>query len=166
MLPEIKHILYATDLGEHTRPVFRYAISLAQHYQAQITMLHTLEPLGTTGAALLEAYLPREKAEKLHGDALNEVRQKMQKRLVAFCQEELNSSPEESQLISDVLVLDGHTAETIVQYSRQINADLIVMGTHSFSRISELLIGSTARKVTQLSTVPVLIVPMNAPKEL
>jgi hypothetical protein len=30
-LPEIKTILYATDLGRYMRPVFRHAISLAQH---------------------------------------------------------------------------------------------------------------------------------------
>ncbi|OUD12882.1 universal stress protein [Thioflexithrix psekupsensis] len=160
MLPQLKRILYATDLGENTRSVFRYAISLAQCYGAQISMLHTLEPLGTTGAALLEAYLPRETAEKLHQNALEEVREKMQQRLAAFCLEELNMSWEESHLIADIAVLDGHSAQTIVNYSRQINADLIVMGTHSYSVVTEFLIGSTARKVTQLSTIPVLIVPL------
>ena len=165
MLPQIKHILYATDLSEHTRPVFRHAISLAQHYEAKITMVHTIEPLGTTGAALLEAYLPRETAEKMHTGALEEVRDKMQQRLEAFCHEELNMSSEESHLIEEIVVLDGHTAQTIVDYSKKIEADVIVMGTHSYSAISEFLIGSTARKVTQIARIPVFIIPMESPKE-
>lgn len=42
MLPEIKHILYATDLSTSARLALRYAVSLANRYQAKLTMLHVL----------------------------------------------------------------------------------------------------------------------------
>ena len=62
-LPEIKTILYATDLSRHMRPVFRHAISLAQHLNAKIIMLHVVEPLGSTGEAVISAYLGSEMAQ-------------------------------------------------------------------------------------------------------
>ena len=166
MLPTIQRILYATDLGEHTRPVFHFALSLAKQYQAKITMLHTLEPLGTTGMALLESYIPHEKAEQIHQNAIADVKRQMQQRAGEFCQEELGESIEDSELINDVVVAEGHSAQTIVDYAKQHDMQLIVMGTHTYSRFSEMMLGSTARKVTQLSSIPVLIVPMNASKTL
>ncbi len=160
MLPSIQHILYSTDLGTNTRQVFRYAISLAQHYQAQITLLHILEPLTSYGNALLETYIPQEISQQHHQQALNKVRQTMQKRIERFCEEELHSTPEDSHLIAGITVLEGHPAHSIVEQAKILQADLIVMGTHSHSALGEILIGSTARKVTQLSPIPVLVIPI------
>jgi len=39
---EIKKILYPTDLSQSARYAFAYAVSLAVHYQASITLLHVL----------------------------------------------------------------------------------------------------------------------------
>lgn len=160
MLPEIKHILYTTDLGDDTRPVFRYAISLAQHYHAQITVLHILEPLNSFGNALLETYMPKTTSAQLHQKAVENIRLKMQKRLEAFCAEELHLTATESHLIANVIVVEGEPSSTIVNQAKQYEADMIVMGTHSYSPINEMFIGSTARKVTQMATIPVLVVPM------
>ena len=160
MIPEIKQILYSTDLSDHTRPIFRYAISLAQHYQAQITLLHVLEPLGTYGMALLETYMPKEASAQMHQHTLEKVRLQMQQRVEQFCAEELHLTAAESHLIAGIVVIEGVPASTIVQQAQACQADLIVMGTHSYSPLGEILIGSTARKVTQISPMPVLIVPL------
>lgn len=165
MIPHIKRILYTTDLGEHTRPVFRYAISLAQNYGATITMLHVLEPLGSYGMALLETYIPKEMSEHLHQQTLDKVRLQMQQRVEKFCAEELHLTATESHLVAGIVVVEGSPAQTIVKQAQICQADLIVMGTHSYSPLGEILIGSTARKVTQTSPVPVLVVPMQVKKE-
>lgn len=162
MLPNLEKILYTTDLGKNTRIVFRYAIRLAQQFQAQITLLHVLEPLGSYGNALLETYLPKETIEKLHQKGIAELRTTLLKRLDDFCRDELQLSPAESHLIADTQVVYGAPAQQIVKQAQMIPADLIVMGTHSYSTLNEMLIGSTARKVTQLSPIPVLIVPIKA----
>lgn len=52
----------------------------------------------------------------------------------------------------------GHAAESIIQYGEEIHADLIVLGYHGHSRITELLIGTTAHKVNVYSTASVFIV--------
>jgi nucleotide-binding universal stress UspA family protein len=39
---EIKRILYTTDLSLHARHAFSYAVSLANRYDAKISILHVL----------------------------------------------------------------------------------------------------------------------------
>ncbi|RLF56739.1 MAG: universal stress protein, partial [Thermoplasmata archaeon] len=43
MVPEIKKILYPTDLSKNARYAFSYAASMANHYGAGVTILHVLE---------------------------------------------------------------------------------------------------------------------------
>jgi nucleotide-binding universal stress UspA family protein len=165
MIPIIKNILYATDLSNYTHQGFRYALSLAQHYQAQITLLHVIEPLGSSGTALLDAYISKETSHKLHQKAIEETRTRLHQRLESFCFQELNSTVADSQFIADVVVLYGAPAQEIVEYAKKLPAHLIVVGTHGYFPISEMLIGSTARKITQISPVPVLVVPMKKESE-
>ena len=53
----------------------------------------------------------------------------------------------------------GSTAESIVEYSNQINVDLIVIGTHHRSGLDRILSGSIAEHVVRHSNVAVLVVP-------
>ena len=50
MIPEIKKILYTTDLSANARFAFSYAASLANRYDAGITILHILEEIPHIGA--------------------------------------------------------------------------------------------------------------------
>ena len=43
MIPEIKKILYTTDLSKNARHAFSYAASIANRYDAGVTILHVLE---------------------------------------------------------------------------------------------------------------------------
>ena len=158
-LPEIKTILYATDLGRHMRPVFRQAINLAQHLNAKIIMLHVVEPLGSTGEAVLSAYLPGKQAEQLERDGMKKVLKQMKRRLEDYCSEELEICDKKGAMVKEILVTTGRPADRIPQEAEKHNADMIVMGSWSEGFIGHGLIGSTARHVTQISHLPVLVVP-------
>jgi nucleotide-binding universal stress UspA family protein len=160
MFPDIKKILYATDLTDNMRPVFRFALSLADRYQAKISMLHVAEPLSPQVRWALETYMPEDEAHKLEREGLQKVRDKMRARLDEFCQQELGKDSEESHLISEISVISGRPAEVITKKSEEWDADLIVVGTHTDTSLGARLLGSTARKVTQLSKRPVLVVPV------
>lgn len=51
----------------------------------------------------------------------------------------------------------GHPAETIVRLARELDCDLICMGTHGRGPLAGALLGSVARNVLHLSTIPVLL---------
>jgi nucleotide-binding universal stress UspA family protein len=52
----------------------------------------------------------------------------------------------------------GPIAETLVKQARLARCDLIMLGTRGMSAAANLLLGSTATKVMNLSTTPVLLV--------
>lgn len=55
-------------------------------------------------------------------------------------------------------VLVGRVAESIVKEARLARCDLIMIGTRGMSAAANLLLGSTATKVINLSPIPVLLV--------
>ncbi|WP_245232403.1 universal stress protein [Thiorhodococcus minor] len=160
-MPSHSHILYATDLGRYTRPVFRNAVALAQSTGARITMLHVIEPLGNTGRAVIGAYLPNMDIRRIEQEALKEILATMHKRLSKFCEDELNaaSAEIEADIVEALEVGSGLPSEEIIRTAETRDADLIVMGTCTHSLMGRSSVGSTARKVIQHSSVPVLLVP-------
>lgn len=56
-------------------------------------------------------------------------------------------------------VLEGSTADVIIEYGSQYNADIIVLGTHSHNILEKIFIGDVASKVLKNTKVPVYMVP-------
>lgn len=162
-LPDYKTILYASDLGEHTRGVFRHAMSLARRYEGRIIMLHVVEPMGAAGRAVIDTYLPPERVMEIERDGMQRVLQTMKAKVEQAYAEELGESPTRSPLVSEVIVRSGRPAETIVRTAQEKRADLIVMGGCTHSIFGENLLGSTARHVIHHARLPVLVVPNNCP---
>jgi len=154
-LPKINTILYATSLGEHTRPVFRHAVNMADTFNAKIIMVHAVEPLGELGHALIQNYLPEELIEKMHDQGINEVKKQMEERVALFCEEELQSLDHQVELDVQHVVEEGNHTDAIMHATRTYNADMIVLGSENrFGFHSH-----TTQQVVKESKVPVLVVP-------
>ncbi len=156
---QIKTILYATDLGDHMRPVFRLAIHLAQAHDARIIMLHVMEPLTGTGQTVIDIYLSEKERQQVQDDGMRRVLDTMRERIARFYKEELGEPPEESTLVSDVVVRTGRPGDEIPFQAEDKGADLVVMGTCSHGLLGRGLVGSTAVRVIQACRVPVVVVP-------
>ena len=158
-LPEFKTILYTTDLGENTRPVFRTALSLAKAYEAQIIMLHVVEPMTSAMQAVVDTYLPAGEAKKVYQDGMKSVLNEMKSRLQKFCDEEFESPEALQGLVKDIIVVSGRTSEEILKTAQKQQADIIVMGKSTRSVFGSDVSGSSTRRVSRHSTIPVLMVP-------
>ena len=158
-LPEYKTILYATDLGDHTKPVFRTALSLARKYEAKIIMLHVVEPMSSAIQAVVDTYLTEIDAKKIYKDNLQAVLGKMKQRLKDFCREELNSHEFKSSHVDEMLVVSGRPDEEIIRVAEEHRADLIVLGKSTRSVLGSDVSGSTSRRVSRYSNTPILVVP-------
>lgn len=157
MLPSFGTILYATGLGPRAAEVFRYAMLLAQAHGGRIVLVHALEPLGSTGKTMVEHYLSEEERRRFEADGRARVLASIRGRLEAFCEDGC-STPEDRGRISEIRVVHGRPADVILRAAEEVGADVIVMGTHAHSVLGEVLLGSTAHRVTQRSAVPVLLV--------
>jgi nucleotide-binding universal stress UspA family protein len=59
--------------------------------------------------------------------------------------------------VSDIVakVLMGDVGEQIVEYATEIQADMIVMGTHGYKGLEKIMFGSVADKVVRAADCPV-----------
>lgn len=56
---------------------------------------------------------------------------------------------------------EGDTANAVLDYAEEWRADLIVMGTHSYSTLEKLFVGTVASSVLEKTSIPVHMVPVN-----
>ncbi|MDX2422204.1 MAG: universal stress protein, partial [Amphritea sp.] len=97
MLPDVKKILYASDIDKGSRPAFRAAISLCGHYRSEITYLHVIEPLSASAQSIVETMINEHDLNELHDQSLKNLKVKIEERIDRFCKAEL----EEGELLAD-----------------------------------------------------------------
>ncbi|TKB25204.1 universal stress protein [Desulfopila sp. IMCC35006] len=158
MLPKIETILYATGLGPGAPYIFRYALALARQHKAKIVAVHGMEPLTTFGQSLVEQYISHESSEQMHSKAREVVKMQLKERIEKLCNTECNHKPPCDNPVSAIHVVDGYPDQVIVNLAKEVSADLIVMGAQSHGKVSEIVMGSTTRKVLHNATQPVLVV--------
>lgn len=59
----------------------------------------------------------------------------------------------------ETVVRSGFFAEAILKAAKELNADIIVMGTHSRRGLDKILLGSVAESVLRNSLIPLFIIP-------
>lgn len=156
--PNVSSIIYATDLGSHTRPVFRHALALARLYDAKIIMVHVVEPMSETAQAVISTYLSQEITEEAQKETMAEILVAMKKRLKKFYNDECDDE-EVCSHVKEVHVVQGKPSEEILRLTEEEGAQMIVMGKSTRRVRGIRVMGSTARRVSRMSKVPVLVVP-------
>ena len=63
------------------------------------------------------------------------------------------------------LVKDGDFGEIILETAKELNVDVIVMGTHRRRGLDKILMGSVAEKVLHNSSIPLFIIPTKKDEE-
>jgi nucleotide-binding universal stress UspA family protein len=169
MFPDIKikKILYATDLSEYAKKAFSYAVSLAQHYNASITIIHTVIDDPDIYSGVL-SYIDQEKWESIKKQHMDEARESLigKKRsgmpirqvLDIFCEDAKSQFQDQPFTTDEIVVTRGNPVKEILQYSEENNCDIIVMGSRGHGSFVDAMIGSTSLRVLRRSKKPVLLV--------
>ena len=155
----IKTVLLAADLGIQTAHVLQHAVDLANQYQAKLVIVHAVEPLGTLGHALLQAYLTPETTKTLTTTGLNAVVQEVKTQVIDSLTEQYLGGDQELLCLAEVVVQAGVPVTVITETAKQQQADLIVLGSHSEHSCGLQSLGSVTQKVLQQVNVPVYVVP-------
>lgn len=153
--PRLSHerILLAADFSHHADQAFKVARALAKRTEGHLWLVSVLEPgeelrmlpgFAVEGAGKAAHALPNES----RADVEARVRQKL---------ETLAEEAREAGVETDVLTLHGHAAKEIRKAAVDIEADLIVMGSHSRYSVWDKLLGNTALNVAQHASCPVLL---------
>ena len=160
MVPDIKKILYATDLSPNSGYVLRYALDAAKRHNAKLVVLHVIEELPPTATQLAESFMGNEKYNALTNESKISARKRFFRRLQTACKEDLCIDLDTDERIESIEVEQGHTADMILSKAEAFNCDVIYMGTHGKGFLKHPYFGSTSKKVLRRVRIPVFIVPL------
>ena len=158
MAPPIKKILYATDLSPNSTHALSYALKLARDNQARITVLHVIEDVSPGNAALVDAYLREGERQKFFEKSKAFVIEHLQSRFRALCEQEYPDEPDCLDRFIGIEVCSGYPAEIILEKVKELDCDIIVMGSRGQGMFSEAMLGSTSHRVLRRCRKPVLVI--------
>lgn len=141
--PEVrlKRILVPTDFSATSRKAICYAASLAKQFNAEIILLHVVQPV--TPPPSLVMLMP----DTFDGA----LREAAAKRLAEWRREIAVPTVKAN-------VREGPAYDEIVRAAEETNTDLIIISTHGHGRLARMLIGSTTERVVRHAPCPVLVV--------
>ncbi len=157
MIPEYKTILYATDLTPNAAQAFRHAVSIARHYGGKIHILHVIPEMDAAVVNYVATVMGEGRLGAYEVEHKQEILEEIQRRLRRFAEEELADHPEDLERVASVRIVHGHPAVQIVEAAEDLDADLIVMGSHGKGRLRHVFLGSVAERVLRKSRRPVLV---------
>jgi nucleotide-binding universal stress UspA family protein len=155
MIPQIKKILYATDLSRNSAYAFFYAVDLAEKRGATIVILHSIGPIPEH----VKVYM--NEPEKFYLDRQNTMVEKIHKRINDFClnvQSHMKCSC--TELVSKVVVRVGHPVDHILTVVDEEACDVIIMGTHGKETFMHSFLGSVSQGVLKNTKKPVFVIPL------
>jgi len=143
----IKKIVIPYDFSETADLSLEHAVFLAKRLRAEIILLHVVETVSFT-SAISHAFGGFEKKIET---ATNE-------KLAALAKEIHMSSGVELNVRTEV----GRIYRKICQVAKEIDADIIIMGTHGASGYQNFSVGTNTSRVVQESPCPVISVQSHA----
>tara|TARA_B100000809_G_scaffold259235_1_gene303865 strand:+ start:2784 stop:3212 length:429 start_codon:yes stop_codon:yes gene_type:complete len=140
-MPSYKSILIAVDLSDESEKIIEHSLQLYPNLQSQVHLIHTTEhPITGYG----------ELTGKNHCATENQIRQKIYPKLKKL-------SEKYGIPCKNLHIKFGSPADTIHQFAEQIEADLIVSGSHGKHGL-QLILGSTAYSIVHGAQCDVLSV--------
>ncbi len=134
-----KRILLASDGSRHCRPAIEKAVDFARSYGGRLHALSVVD-------------VP----DELYAEAPSLV-DKLVKKAKEYV-EKAKTDAGLSGVETETHVREGESYEVILKLAGEVNAELIIMGSHGRTGISRLLMGSVTEGVIGHSRCPVLIV--------
>jgi nucleotide-binding universal stress UspA family protein len=140
---QISSVLVAFDFSDTSRSALTYGCNLARAFGARLHVLHVADVISTSAAQFYPEGPgdPEDKAGQL---ALGQLRTLL----------DAEGVPDARPAVR----VARDPAGDIVEYARDVHADLVVIGTHGRTGVSRLIMGSVAEHVVRTAPCPVLVV--------
>lgn len=139
-------LLAAIDFSEVTDAVIEQAKKLAALANAEVRVLHVAMP--NPDFVGFEAGPDAVRTQVAH--ALRDEHRRL---------EALTERLRDAGVAASHLMVQGATVETILEQISRFDADLVIVGSHGYGALRNLLAGSVTQGVLKKSSVPVLVVP-------
>ena len=144
-------VLFATDGGKQSEPAIAILLRMALQEADEIKLVSVVDMALPMSIDIYGGYLPdTAELEKTARDNAS--------RILAETVEKLKAFTEERNVQISTEVLFGSPDSRIVETAEGWNADLIIVGSHGYSRWERLLLGSVSDSVVHHAPCSVLVV--------
>jgi nucleotide-binding universal stress UspA family protein len=144
-LPSFKRILLPTDFSVRSAAAVPFARLVAEYYGARIVVFHLINAEDPAGAGT-QTQVKMDEARDLAESQVREF----------VTQNPLGQVPYEA------VVSQGPVGEVFATLVEERHIDLIVLGTHGWSAVGKLLLGSVAQRIFSQAPCPVLSISPRA----
>ena len=141
------NILVSVDFSNATPRVLEAAANLARALSAKVWLLHVAEPEPDFVGYEAGPDVVRDQVAK----ELRDEHRKIQ---------EYAEAMRGQGLAAKGLLIQGAIVDTVMSESRRLEADLLVVGSHGYGAVYDLLVGSISRGILKYAEIPVLVVPI------
>lgn len=143
----LKQVVVATDFGDAAEAALAYGREFARTFGARLVLLHVVDNVLTRPYAA-EGYVAA------YPQLQQEIETAARKQLDALITEDNRRT-----LAANAVILKSNNpAAAIVDYARDANVDIVIMGTHGRGAVAHMLMGSVAERVVRTAPCPVLTV--------
>ncbi len=143
---EIKFILCPIDFSEFSVTAYHHALSLADHYQAQLVAQHIVELWRYPSASFAAS-------AGLYAEFRQALQESGMKQLQEFVKNHTHN-----EIQPELIVHEGIAPDSILSFAHAHKTDVIVMGTHGRRGYDRLMLGSVTDRVMRTAPCPVLAV--------
>lgn len=144
-------MLVAIDGSKPADNALDFALDLAEKCAAEVQIVSVVPPVDSVIPRITPAAPPK----NIYDSFINHVEERLRKVLSEAFNKAKKREPE---LRISTRLLKGRPAEKIVQWAKEEDFDLIVVGSRGLSGVTELFLGSVSNRIADTATCPVLIV--------
>lgn len=151
----MKKILITLDYDPTAQTVAEIGFSLGKNNNAEVTLLHVIGDPSYYASSVNDPIMGFDgyaNLNLLHPDIINELKNTS----LDFLEKSKHHLDDDK---IKVLVKEGSIAESILDTAKELNANIIVMGSHSRRWLENILMGSVTEYVLHHTTVPLFIIP-------
>jgi nucleotide-binding universal stress UspA family protein len=162
MLPKPYVVLVGMDFSEFADRALVEAFDLSsrrEKTEIHVVYIASVPPVDANYA--LAGNVPVNGVNPLDG-ALEQLRAHVQTRLDAFLADAGKAARKVSRTVVSHVRLDSPSLG-IAQFASELNADLIIVGTHGRAGLARMLMGSVAEMTVRYARCPVLVIPSAEP---
>jgi len=149
---ELKKILEGCDFSEDSDQAFNHALSLAQEFQAELHLVHVIEPPVQPNLIREETTVTYELQKDYQDLLIQKLKDMVPEEAANWCKPRTG-------------ILEGWPYDELVKYAATRDIDIIVLGVRGHGLVKTLFLGSTTDRVIRNSSCPVLSVSSKVLKE-
>jgi nucleotide-binding universal stress UspA family protein len=154
---DLNNLLVPVDFTSFSEEALIFASELANKLKAKLLVLHVIhDPAEAPG------FYARQWKKKKYLQTMQEAAEEM---MQEFLKKMRQAYPDQTPIKNATpLLVTGTPVKRIVEVAEKKHAGMIIIGSHGRTGLSNLMLGSKAGQVAQLSPIPVTVVKTSKEK--